>query len=157
MRTGLLALAALLLAGCGDRTPPAVSDATEDGSAAGSVDMAPRAAQEQAAVAKDSPVTRLVDRAWVRAGDLFPPGSMQIFLSDGTLLSDSCFETYRLSRWRDEGDGSITWQEDGADIRSRIVSVDDEGLVLELLLTSGTEQHRFVPATVPYVCPDMPR
>lgn len=136
MRTGLWAFAALLLAACGDRTPPPPAVATDSTGA---------------------PVTKLVDRAWARAGGPYPPGSMQVFLSDGTLLSDSCFETYRLSRWREEGDGGIAWQEDGADIRARILSVDDTALVLELLLQSGTEQHRFVPATVPYVCPDLPR
>jgi hypothetical protein len=31
---------------------------------------------------------------------------MQVYLSDGTLISDSCFETYRLSSWRLEGENS---------------------------------------------------
>ena len=78
------------------------------------------------------------------------------FLSDGTLISDSCFETYRLSSWRLDGE-ELVWSEDGIDIRARLVSVDADTLVLSLALRDGEEEQRFTAATVPYVCPDMPR
>ena len=98
-----------------------------------------------------------VNRAWVRPGDMYPPGAITIFLGDGTLLSDSCFETYRLSRWRSDGEDRVIWQEDGIDIHANVVRADENELLLELQLSGGSEQHRFVAATVPYVCPDMPR
>jgi hypothetical protein len=81
---------------------------------------------------------------------------MQIFLSDGTLISDSCFETYRLSSWRLAGD-QLAWSEDGIEIRARVVSVDADALMLGMMLSGGEEQQRFTAAAVPYVCPDMPR
>jgi hypothetical protein len=37
------------------------------------------------------------------------------------------------------------------------VSVDTNALVLRLMLRGGEEEQRFTTATVPYVCPDMPR
>ena len=42
----------------------------------------------------------LLNRVWVKEGDASAlPGAMHIFLADGTLVSDSCWETYRLSNW----------------------------------------------------------
>jgi hypothetical protein len=81
---------------------------------------------------------------------------MQIFLSDGTLISDSCFETYRLSSWWLDGD-HLAWTEDGIDIRARVVSVDADALTIGVMLRGREELQRFSAATVPYVCPDMPR
>jgi hypothetical protein len=84
------------------------------------------------------------------------PGAIQIFLGDGSLLTDSCFETYRLSRWRRDGERELVWSEDGIEIRASIVSVDATELVLRVEAGGGEDQH-FRAATVPYVCPDMPR
>ena len=81
---------------------------------------------------------------------------MQVFLSNGTLISDSCFETYRLSSWRQDGD-QVMWSEEGVEIRARVASVDAGALVLQVHLPGGDEEQRFAAATVPYVCPDMPR
>jgi hypothetical protein len=96
------------------------------------------------------------NQVWWRADPASAPGSIQIFLDDGTLISDSCFETYRLSSWREDGD-QLVWTEDGVDIRARIASLDPGELVLRVLLPGGEEEQRFAAATVPYVCPDMPR
>lgn len=82
---------------------------------------------------------------------------MRLFLSDGTLLMDSCWETYRLSNWTMESDRLIRWQEDTAELHAEVLSLDESALTLQLRLRSGTEEQRFVPASVPYVCPDMPR
>jgi len=81
---------------------------------------------------------------------------MLTFLSDGTLIMDSCWETYRLSRWRRGENGSITWNEDGKDIVARIAELDSV-LVLDVALVSGTDVQRYRPAPVPFVCPEMPR
>jgi hypothetical protein len=82
---------------------------------------------------------------------------MRVFLADGTLIDDSCWETYRLSEWTMESDSTLRWQEDASEIRADILTLNEEALTLRLRLTSGTEEQRFVPATMPYVCPDMPR
>ena len=98
----------------------------------------------------------LLNKVWVRTdADPALPGPMQIFLEDGTLVSDSCWETYRLSKWQQVSETSISWDEDGMTIAAEIASLTDEELVLNLKLGSETQEQRFTVATVPYVCPDM--
>lgn len=98
----------------------------------------------------------LLNKVWVRAdADESLPGPMQIFLADGTLVSDSCWETYRLSKWQQVSDTAISWDEDGMTINADIASVSDTELVLSLKLGSDVQEQRFTSAAVPYVCPDM--
>lgn len=112
-----------------------------------------RDAEPQAAQASTPALT---DKVWRRTDQGGAPGAMQVFLGNGTLISDSCFETYRLSSWRQDGD-QVTWSEDGVEIRARVASVDAGELMLQIHLPGGDEEQRFATATVPYVCPDMPR
>ena len=115
------------------------------------------------AIAAGDPVTdsdddELTDRVWVKEGDAAAlPGIIKIFLSDGTLVQDSCWETHRLSAWRRDGEATVSWNEDGMDIKADIVTVSADKLVLSLKLIGGDVEERYIPATVPYVCPDMPR
>lgn len=122
----------------------------------------PALAEEAAsaeAMADQTPLKRsFTNRIWVQAdegNDL--PGVMKIFLSDGTLVSDSCWETHRLSNWTMAGDTDLTWNEDGIDIPAKIVSVTATDLHLQLTLGSDKVDEHYVAATVPYVCPDMPK
>ena len=123
---------------------------------------APAFAEEAAnaeASADQTPLKRsFTNRVWVQAdenSDL--PGVMKIFLSDGTLVFDSCWETHRLSNWTMAGDTDLIWNEDGMDIPAKIVSVTATDLHLQLTLGSDTVDEHYVAATVPYVCPDMPK
>lgn len=98
----------------------------------------------------------LLNKVWIRAdADAAQPGPMQIFLGDGTLVSDSCWETYRLSKWQQVSDSAISWDEDGMTINADIASVSATELVLNLKLGSDVQEQRYTPATVPYLCPDM--
>jgi len=99
----------------------------------------------------------LADRVWVRSDSTGLPGVMRIFLSDSTLVMDSCWETYRLARWQMESDSTLRWQEDAADIRATIRSLHDKELVLLVSLRNGSEEQHYTAAPVPYVCPDMKR
>lgn len=99
----------------------------------------------------------LLNKVWTRADDESRPGPMQIFLSDGTLVTDSCWETYRLSRWEQVSDTKISWDEDGITINADIAELTETELVLNLHLGSDVEEQRYTVATVPYVCPDMIR
>ena len=113
-------------------------------------------AAEEGEVAESNP---LLNRVWVRQG-IDPaalPGVMHIFLSDGTMVSDSCWEAYRLSNWQQVSQTEISWDEDGMTISADITSLTDAELVLNLKLIGGTEEQRFIPADVPFVCPDMPK
>ena len=106
----------------------------------------------------DDESDELTDRVWVKAGDETSlPGVVKIFLSDGTLVQDSCWETHRLSAWTKAGDNAVSWNEDGMDIKADIVTLTADDLVLSLKLTGGDVEERYTPATVPYVCPDIPK
>jgi hypothetical protein len=146
MRSIVVAIAFLVTGAC-DRSAAPAGTAAEPSSA-------PAIAPATESQATSTPT--FTDRVWLRADAGSAPGTMQIFLSDGTLISDSCFETYRLSSWRLDGD-QLAWSEDGVDIRARVVSVDSDAPTLRLMLRGGEEEQRFNAATVPYVCPDMPR
>jgi hypothetical protein len=122
--------------------------------------VAPVLAEEATAetLADHSPIKRsFSNRAWVKAdsGDL--PGVIRIFLSDGTLVQDSCWETHRLSRWRMTSDTGFTWNEDGIDVAAEVVSVSADSLVLSVKLGNESVEERYTAAAVPYVCPDMPK
>ena len=98
----------------------------------------------------------LLNKVWVRTdADPGLPGPMQIFLADGTLVSDSCWETYRLSKWQQVSDTAISWDEDGMTINADISSLTETELVLNLKLGSDVSEQRYTLAGAPYVCPDM--
>lgn len=119
----------------------------------------PTIAQDTADVADEPGADNpLLNRVWVRQGegdDL--PGIMQIFLPDGTLVSDSCWETYRLSKWQQVSPTKISWDEDGTTINADIASVSTTQLVLKLQLGRDVQEQHFAVAATPYLCPDMPK
>ncbi len=100
---------------------------------------------------------RLTDRVWMRSDSTGLPGVMRIFLSDSTLLMDSCWETYRIARWQPTSDSTLRWREDQADIGATIRSLTDKDLTLVVRLRSGSEEQHYRAAPEPYVCPDMKR
>jgi len=63
----------------------------------------------------------------------------------------------RLSAWELTSDTALKWNEDGMDINADIVSLTDAELVLSLKLGNDAVEEKYVTATVPYVCPDMPK
>ncbi len=98
----------------------------------------------------------LVNRVWVRA-DADLPGVMRIFLDDGTLVMDSCWETHRLAPWTSPAPDQLVWQEDTAQIKATVLTVTLRELVLRLELSDGPREEHYTAATVPYLCPDMPK
>ena len=107
---------------------------------------------------EDEDRPNLTDRVWVKTGspqDL--PGVIKIFLSDGTLVQDSCWETHRLSPWQMTSARSVSWNEDGMDIKADIVTLTADELVLSLKLKGGDVEEHYKPAPTPSVCPDMPK
>lgn len=144
-RTALFALLAMWGVGTGICVPALAQEDAAEESADESADM--------------SPIKRsFTNRVWVQDGTGDDrPGVIRIFLSDGTLVQDSCWETHRLSEWKMTSDTGVSWNEDGMDIAADIVSVSAESLVLNLKLVNETVEERYTAATVPYVCPDLPR
>lgn len=95
-----------------------------------------------------------IGRVWVSAMPGAALGSIVVFLPDGTLLMDSCFETFRLSQWGVAGD-KIRWLEDTIPIEAEVsVRGKDE---LRLQVAGQDREQTYISASVPYVCPDMPR
>jgi len=105
----------------------------------------------------DSAAPPFVGKAWVGQDAQDPPGTLRIFLPDGTLVMDSCFETYRLAEWRMVPGGRLVIVEEGVEIPAEILSASGAELKLRLTLRDGTKEETYRPAPVPYVCPDMPR
>lgn len=102
---------------------------------------------------KDGREAGLTDRVWVQAGtDL--PGVVKIFLSDGTLVQDSCWETHRMSAWQQISATEVRWNEDGIDVKADIVTLTANELVLKI---AGVGEQRYAPSPVPAVCPDTPK
>jgi hypothetical protein len=113
---------------------------------------------EQSTGSDDDSSNELTNRVWVKAGDdAALPGVIKIFLSDGTLVQDSCWETHRLSAWQQTGAKSVSWNEDGMDIKADIVTLTADELVLSLKLKGGDVEEHYTPSPVPAVCPDMPK
>ena len=63
----------------------------------------------------------------------------------------------RLSAWRREGENGIVWSEDGQEIRAEVLETTGDALRLRLQLLDGPHEESYVPAEVPYVCPEMAR
>jgi hypothetical protein len=72
-------------------------------------------------------------------------------------VQDSCWETHRLSAWQQTGASSVSWNEDGMDIKADIVTLTADELVLSLKLKGGAVEERYTPAPIPSTCPDMPK
>lgn len=85
------------------------------------------------------------------------PGVMMVFLADGTLLMDSCWETFALRRWTRTAPDAVSWDEDGAKISAKIKSVTPGQLTLQVKAGKNTVEHRYAAGKAPYVCPDMKR
>jgi hypothetical protein len=100
---------------------------------------------------------RFAGKLWMSTDASASPGTLQVFLPNGTLLMDSCGETYRLAHWQSIDDRHIAWQEDAARIEAEITELTDDRLQLRLRLVNELKEQTYRLATVPFVCPDMPR
>lgn len=97
---------------------------------------------------------RFIGKIWISTTQGHSRGSMMIFLPDRSVLLDSCFETYRISKWGAEGE-RIRWIEDAIPIEATLSMPNEDELRLQV---AGQDRvQTYVTATVPYVCPDMPR
>lgn len=116
---------------------------------------------------RTSPATSelLVNRAWTAedpgwtAGSTNSegwPGVLRIFLSNGTLVEDSCWDHYWLSTWRMESEHTLNWREGEKEIAAEVVLLNDKELVLRVNLPDGSQEEHYYSAPVPYACTDAP-
>jgi hypothetical protein len=144
-KAALFALLALWGVGFGGALPSRADDGISDNSSS--------EAKTETGMAADG----FVNRVWQQTGNEKQPGVIRIFLSDGTLVMDSCWETHRLASWTQGADGSLTWNEDGTDINARIKALAADTLTLVLDLKSGPVEEHYAAAPIPSVCPDIPK
>lgn len=138
MKPLIPAIALLMLSACGEAPQPAAvaSSAPETAAATLPADGA------------------FVGRVWISTTPGRSLGSMIVFLPDRSLLMDSCFETYRISEWG-VADNAIRWREDSIPIQASITMPGPDEMTLQI---EGQEHAQtFIAASVPYVCPDMPK
>ena len=143
-KTALFALLAVWGVGLGGTMPLRADDTVSEET------------KTEASAGPTTPDTGLTNRVWTKA-DSDRPGVIRVFLSDGTLISDSCWETHRLSSWKMTSDTALTWNEDGADISAKIAALSADKLTLVLKLRGGDVEEHYTAAPVPSVCPDMPK
>ena len=93
------------------------------------------------------------DRVWIDEGEDAAPGTFRAFLSDGTLVMDSCGETWRLAPWRWVDEGTLVWEEDGVSIRAEVAVAGPRELVLVMELADGPETRTYRWGQAPEVCP----
>ncbi len=136
-RTRFLALCLLpVLCACeGETQPPAATPTTT------SVD--------------EPALPSFVGTIWVSTTPGHARGSILVFLPDRTVLHDSCFETFRVSKWGIISPTRIRWIEDTIPIEAEYSQPSRDELILEPVGTGRRET--YVSISAPYVCPDMPR
>jgi hypothetical protein len=133
-------LLALTLIACGGKGPPPAPQA---------------AAATSAADANALPAGgAFIGKVWIATTSGHALGEMLVFLPDRSLLMDSCFETYRISAWGVAG-SNIRWLEDSIPIEASVSLPSAEELSLHIVGQGHAKT--YVSASVPYVCPDMPR
>ena len=136
-----VSLAALALAGCGKSAAP------------------PPAAKVKAPTEESAPAEladpSFIGRVWITSSVHRPRGSMLVFLPDKTLLMDTCFEPYRLSKWGIVAEDRIRWIEDTIPIEAQIIVEGTHNL--RLRIAGREEDETYMAASAPYVCPDMPK
>ncbi|HEX8271493.1 MAG TPA: hypothetical protein VF615_02505 [Longimicrobiaceae bacterium] len=97
---------------------------------------------------------RLTGRVWMRVQPAEPAGSFRVFLPNGSVLTGSCRETYRVDPWRMSSASRLTITE-GTEAIPADVSFRGEELRLRIrLVRGGTLEERYRPARVPYLCPE---
>lgn len=96
-----------------------------------------------------------VGKIWRSTSLKHAPGTIRIFLPNGTMLMDSCFETYRIVEWGVISEDTIRWREELVPIEARYTQPNEYSL--RLTIKGRDEDEVFVLVDEPYVCPDMPR
>jgi hypothetical protein len=138
MRTTIIVAAALSILSACDRSPP----------------PAPATTTTLASEHPEPQDPGFVGKVWISTTPGKPLGSMLIFMPDRTLVMDSCFETYRLSKWGVAGE-RIRWLEDSIPIEASVEMPRPNQLILRI--AGQSDDQSFTTANVPYVCPDMPK
>ncbi|MBV8867388.1 MAG: hypothetical protein JO210_18470 [Acidobacteriaceae bacterium] len=109
-------------------------------------------------------LTPLFSRAWrLASSEAKPaPGSIYIFLANGTLLETSCVETYRIATWTKDQNApsALRVVEDGRLAFTAVITeLSDSRLELRQSLAHSNETRNLALTAVEQelVCPDLPQ
>jgi hypothetical protein len=116
---------------------------------------APPPPERPATTGADYALPAFVGKVWMSTTRGKPLGSIMIFLPDKTLLMDSCFETFRIAEWGVISEDTIRWREDAIPIEAQYVQPTEDSL--QLKIAGMSDDQTYMSASVPYVCPDMPK
>lgn len=136
---------AFALSACGKNSSAPAQPSTEPSTQSSAADAKQNAAP---------PNPDFIGRVWVSTTPGSARGSIMVFLPDRTLLMDSCFETFRLTKWGVAGQ-HIRWLEDTVPIEAEVKLPSKDELWLKI--AGQDREQTYIAATVPYVCPEMPR
>ena len=116
-------------------------------------------ARTDAAPAPSTTESRLTNKVWLLTAPAGrAPGSLYVFLADGTLMMTSCVETYRLATWQLQGDDRLLVTEDPTtSYVVRVIDLGERDLRLRLELIGENVDLELRTADAPIVCPDLPR
>lgn len=98
----------------------------------------------------------ITGRVWLDITPGAPSGAFLAFLPDGTLIQDSCGETWRLSPWRRVDPTTLVWEEDGTTIKAQIAIAGDDELALLIAPDGGVApamSRQYRAARAPMLCP----
>ena len=95
-----------------------------------------------------------IGRIWRSSTSGNALGTIVIFLPDRTLLMDSCFETFRVSKWGVAGN-HIRWLEDTVPIEAEVITPSPNELTLRI--PGRDRDQTYVAMTDPWTCPDRPK
>ena len=99
-------------------------------------------------------VQNFIGKTWLSTDASAAAGTLRVFLPDGTLVMDSCVETYRLARWRLVG-RRVEWDEDGARIQAEVSQVTRDQLKLRMNLGGEIKEENYRLARGAFTCPDL--
>jgi heat shock protein HslJ/uncharacterized membrane protein len=108
----------------------------------------PPAPAAAAPVAREAPGSEpsFVNKVWaVSDSTAVAPGSLRVFLSDGTLVMASVHEKPALGAWRYEG-GRLTITEEGRDYPADILELTDRSFRIRMLSPGEPVEIAFAPA-----------
>lgn len=98
----------------------------------------------------------ITNRVWLDTTPGALRGAFVVFLSDGTMIADSCDELWRLSPWRRVDPTTVVWEEDAVTIRATIAVAGpgELALVVGEGTPGGGSARRYRAAEAPMVCPE---
>lgn len=126
--------------------------------------MPQQTAIDQRATPPDANLAPLFSHIWriTKAPSQPAPGSIFIFLANGTLLETSCAETYRIATWTIEKTSPRELrvvEDQQLAFTANIAELTNSALTMQkhLVRSKETQEVVFTAVEREYVCPDLPK